>query len=266
MLLVFFGCGNYHHGLWDIVMDYDKTAIATTYDAARSYRPEVLRQWLDLIAAHLPARPPVIVDLGCGTGRYTHALAERFQTRVIGIDPSEKMLAGARMKSGDDRVEFQQAAGEKIPLQDGCADVIFMSMILHHLKDRGRTARECRRILREDGKVCVRNSTRDSIYPQLRFFPGILPMIENELPSRDEVVAMFETAGLRLTAYQRVSHLLAMNWSEVAGKLAMRADSFLARLPDGEFESGMAALRAHACCADPHTAITEDIDFFVFKR
>ena len=102
--------------------------------------------------------------------------------------------------------------------------------------------------------------------PTLSSVTGACRRHVNGLPSRDEVVAMFETAGLRLTAYQRVSHLLAMNWSEVAGKLAMRADSFLARLPDGEFESGMAALRAHACCADPHTAITEDIDFFVFKR
>ena len=38
-------------------MDYDQTAIAATYDAARGYRPEVLRQWLDLVAAHAPLSP-----------------------------------------------------------------------------------------------------------------------------------------------------------------------------------------------------------------
>jgi ubiquinone/menaquinone biosynthesis C-methylase UbiE len=129
-------------------MDYDKTTIATAYDAARSYRPEVLRQWLDLIAMHVPDRPSVIVDLGCGTGRFTHPMAERFQTRVVGIDPSEKMLEGARKKPGNSRVEFRQAPGEEIPLEDGSAEVIFMSMILHHLKDRERTAQECRRVLR----------------------------------------------------------------------------------------------------------------------
>jgi hypothetical protein len=43
-------------------MDYDQTAIATAYDAARDYRSEVLRQWLDLIAAHVPACPPLIID------------------------------------------------------------------------------------------------------------------------------------------------------------------------------------------------------------
>ena len=36
-------------------MDYDTTAIATTYDSARTYSHSVLQQWLDVIAAHLPS-------------------------------------------------------------------------------------------------------------------------------------------------------------------------------------------------------------------
>jgi SAM-dependent methyltransferase len=246
-------------------MDYDRTTIANAYDAARGYRPEVLQQWLELVASHVPVCPSLIVDLGCGTGRYTYPLAERFQTRVIGIDPSLKMLESARQKPANTRVEFRQAHAEEIPLDDGCADVIFISMLLHHLKDRDQTAQECRRVLREGGSVCVRNSTRDSSYPQLRFFPGMRKMIENELPSRDEVVAMFEKAGLRLIVYQRVSHLLAMDWGDLANKLALRADSFLARLPDAEFNDGMVALRAHANSNNPQDAIKEDIAFFVFR-
>jgi SAM-dependent methyltransferase len=193
-------------------------------------------------------------------------LAKRFRTRVIGIDPSEKLLEQARKKLGNGWVEFQQAPAEEIPLEDGCADLILMSMMLHHLKDRGHAARECLRVLRDAGKVCVRNSTRDSTYPQSRFFPGILSMIENELPSRDEVVAMFENAGLRLTAYQRVSQPVATDWNELADKLAMRADSFLARLPDAEFASGMETLRAHARQSKPLEAVMDDIHFFVFGR
>ena len=45
-------------------MDYDKTAIATTYDAARGYRPEAMRLWLDRVAAHAPRDLKLIVDLG----------------------------------------------------------------------------------------------------------------------------------------------------------------------------------------------------------
>src|SRR5690242_17067465 len=93
-------------------MDYDQTKIAATYDAARGYSPDVLRLWLDRVAAHAPPAPEVILDIGCGTGRFTHPLAERFQARVIGIDPSLKMLEAARSKRSSGRVEFRRASAE----------------------------------------------------------------------------------------------------------------------------------------------------------
>jgi ubiquinone/menaquinone biosynthesis C-methylase UbiE len=246
-------------------VDYDKTRIAATYDAARGYRPEVLQQWLDLIAAHAPSAPASIVDLGCGTGRFTQPLAQRFDAKVLGIDASERMLAVARAKHDDGRVEFRQASAEKLPLADGSIDMVFMSMVLHHLPDRPATARECRRILRDKGRLCVRNCTRNIVYPQSRFFPGMLPMVKAELPSSEDVVALFAAAGLRSRAREIVTHTVAGSWQEFADKLALRADSFLARLPDSEFESGLVALRAYASGRAPE-AITEQIDFFVFER
>jgi ubiquinone/menaquinone biosynthesis C-methylase UbiE len=245
-------------------MNYDNTAIAATYDAARGYRPDVLRQWLDIIAGNTPHRPRLIVDLGCCTGRYAYALAERFAASVIGIDPSAKMIASAHAKPGKDGVEFCRASGEQLPLADGCADMVFLSMILHHLEDRPRAAEECRRVLRKGGRICVRNSTRDLIYPAHRFFPSTLTMLKSELPSRDEIIVLFETAGLRLKAYQLVSHRLATSWLDLADRTAMRVDSFLVRLPDAEFEAGMAALRAYALTRNRNESVLENIDFFVF--
>ena len=52
-------------------MNYDQTTIATTYDAARGHNRAVMRQWLDLVAAHVPFAPQLIVDVGCGTGRFS---------------------------------------------------------------------------------------------------------------------------------------------------------------------------------------------------
>src|SRR6185437_3969296 len=123
-----------------------------------------------------------------------HPLAQRFDAKVVGIDPSQRMLDVARAKLGNAHVEFLQASSEKLPLPDGCADLIFMSMVLHHLRDRPATARECHRILRDKGRLCVRNCTRDIVYPQSRFFPGMRPLVDAELPSSEDVVALFEAA------------------------------------------------------------------------
>ena len=86
-------------------MDYDRTAIAKTYDAARGYSPEVLRLWLELVAAAAPRDVALIVDVGCGTGRFSRPLAERFDTRVIGIDPSQNMLEIAGNKAKERNVD-----------------------------------------------------------------------------------------------------------------------------------------------------------------
>jgi hypothetical protein len=121
-------------------------------------------------------------------------------------------------------------------------------------------------VLRQGGRVCVRNSARDSVYPQRQFFPGIEAFVENELPSREDIQAMFEGAGLRMLSSQTVSHPLANNWSELADKLALRADSFLARLSDAEFEQGMRALQAHARKTKASDVVLDDIHFLVFAH
>jgi ubiquinone/menaquinone biosynthesis C-methylase UbiE len=246
-------------------MNYDQTTIATTYDAARAHTRAVMRQWLDLVAAHVPFTPQLIVDVGCGTGRFSEPLADKFASNVIGVDPSQSMLAVARTKSANPHVEFRLAAAERLPLADCSSDLIFMSMVVHHLVDKEAAARECWRILRAGGRVCVRTCTRDIDYPQARFFPGILPMLHADLPSAADIITLFETAGLSSRTHQLVTQTLATDWQQFADKLALRADSFLARLRDEEFAAGLAKLRAHAAQMVPEH-VTEVIDFFVFER
>ena len=81
-------------------MDYDKSTIPAVYDQARGLAPDVLQRWLDLVARDArPAQGSLIVDVGCGTGRFCEPLAERFAARVMGVDPSEQMLEVARKKT-----------------------------------------------------------------------------------------------------------------------------------------------------------------------
>jgi ubiquinone/menaquinone biosynthesis C-methylase UbiE len=74
-------------------MDYDKSNIAATYDEARGLTALRQRRWRDLLAAHVErSRISLIVDLGCGTGRFSEILAAEFGARIIGFDPSESMI------------------------------------------------------------------------------------------------------------------------------------------------------------------------------
>lgn len=161
-----------------------------------------------------------------------------------------------------------QASGETLPVEYESADMVFMSMVFHHLPDPLSTARECHRVLRRSGSVCLRNTTVDAIetFPYLKFFPSVRTIIEAQLPTRDCVRAIFEDAGFHMTANRAVSHQNAADWASYAEKLSLRSDSFLARIPDHEFDAGIAALREHARNVSPAQPVIQDIDVFVFRR
>jgi ubiquinone/menaquinone biosynthesis C-methylase UbiE len=176
------------------------------------------------------------------------------------------MLAAARNTEHGQRVTFRQLRGEALPVGDGAADMVFMSMVLHHLSDASETARECRRILRPGGRVCLRNGTREAEIPQSLFFPGMQQLIEQTLPSNATVRSWFEGAGFSTRAHDLITQRVAAHWQEFSDKIALRADSVLARIPDADFEAGMAKLRTYAATRLAQESVTEVIDFFVFER
>jgi SAM-dependent methyltransferase len=248
-------------------MDYDKTEIPANYDRARALAPETARLWQDLLSVYVDrTATPLIVDLGCGTGRFSQLLAAYFDVEVIGIDPSQKMIDEARRKPVAGKVGYRQGPAEEIPLTDSSADLVWMSMVYHHLNDLPAVALECRRILREGGYVCIRNGTRETDFPHRHFFPGLEPLIDSQLPSREDIKRVFIAAGFAPVEHRLVTQIVAPDWPSFVEKSALRADSFLARLADEDFERGMAALRTPGGPIEPTDAVTEEIDWSVFRR
>jgi len=250
-------------------MDYDQTTMPSAYDAGRGYAPAVLAFWLNTIGAPLAGqRIGDILDLGCGTGRYTGALAGHFGACAVGVDPSEKMLAEARRKGGGRDVRYLRGSGEAIPLAGASVDMVFMSMVFHHLGSPQKTAEECCRVLRGGGVVCLRAGATDRIdsYPYVPFFPDTRPLLARDLQSAAFIQATFEAAGFRLDHHEVVQSEVAASWTEYCDKLAHRADSILIQLADDAFGEGLAALREHARHAPQDEAVIEPVEFFVFRR
>src|SRR5688500_9151587 len=97
--------------------NYDRTDIPAGYDRGRDHGPEGLGRYATAMASPLGDRTPSsILDLACGTGRFTELLGVHFATAVIGLDPSVKMLDVARAKRHAGRVSSVLARAEEIPL------------------------------------------------------------------------------------------------------------------------------------------------------
>ena len=250
-------------------MDYDTTTLPAVYDAGRGYSRQTLDMWLAAIerAAGASRRIEAILDLGCGTGRYSGPLAEHFGAKVVAVDPSEKMLAQSRAKHAPG-VTLLQGHGEQLPLGDASVDLVFMSMVFHHFADPAQVARECHRVLRAGGAVVLRAGSTDEIagYPYLPFFPRTEQLIRGSLSSVEAMRSPFRDAGFEPSLHEIIMSEVGASWPDYAEKVALRADSILVQLTDAEFAEGLAALRAYAVAQPPGRPVIEPVDLLAFRR
>ena len=77
------------------------------------------------------------VEVGCGPGRMTAALAERFDL-VLAVDVSPAMLEQAKANVTARNVEFHVVSGERLDaLDQGVADALICYLVLQHLPSAG---------------------------------------------------------------------------------------------------------------------------------
>ena len=247
--------------------DYERRDVHLCYDRARSLSDEALRLWLDTIRRHLGAqRPRAIADVGCGTGRFAAALADYFRARVYAVDPSRKMLGVARARLGGAEVELLEGRAESLPIASGAVELVFLSMVYHHLEDRRRAASEFRRVLRDEGRLVIRTPTRErlSTFLWLKFFPAAQAIETQRTPSHREVVETLEQHGFRLAAHEVVRQQFTATLTEYYEKLSLRGLSTLAAISDEDFGEGLARLKSFCQSQATERAVEEELDLFVF--
>lgn len=131
---------------------YDLLAWLLTFGRERSFRARLT----ELAGLREGER---VLDVGCGTGTLAIAAKQHVGKSgvVVGIDASPAMIERAKRKAdtvGVD-VSFQTAIVEALPFPDASFDVVFNTLMLHHLPRpaREQCAREMRRVLRPGGRV-----------------------------------------------------------------------------------------------------------------
>ena len=128
------------------VADYDR--IAHGYDHRYTFlRYDGVRETIENF---LGADRPRTLEVGCGTGHWLRAMADR-ASLVVGMDSSAGMLAKAKAAAPAERVVRGRA--EELPWPDAAFDRIVCVNALHHFTDRVRFFAEARRVVRPGGGV-----------------------------------------------------------------------------------------------------------------
>jgi ubiquinone/menaquinone biosynthesis C-methylase UbiE len=263
----------WYYAIFVVMEDYesvfDKTEIHSVYNVSRNLSKETLQMWMDKVAeAVQSANIKSIVDLGCGTGRFTNPLADKFNCNVIGVDPSEKMLSVAKENTDSQLVKFINGSSSGVPLESASVDLIFLSQIYHHISDLNAFVSECSRLLKDGGFVCIRNSTVDDmnsyLYP--RFFPKAYEIDMRRLPVRSDIIKLFEENNFTTILSGPVEQIFALTHMDYYNKISLRGCSDLAAITDSEFYEGLQKLKDYCSQPGRDKPVYEEIDLHIFKK
>ncbi|MFF6999654.1 class I SAM-dependent methyltransferase [Streptomyces sp. NPDC008313] len=103
-----------------------------------------------------------VLDLGCGTGASTAALATALPgAEIVGVDASAGMLQRAAAKRLPARVRFVHAPAEQLGRADvrGPFDAVFAAYLFRNLADPGRVLRAVHDLLVPGGRLAVHEYT-----------------------------------------------------------------------------------------------------------
>ncbi|MDB9248141.1 class I SAM-dependent methyltransferase [Halorubrum ezzemoulense] len=132
---------------------YDR--IATHFSKTRQYAWPEVESFLEGRSGGLA------LDVGCGNGRHTEALAARTET-AVGLDLSRGLLAEATARARDrgfaDATAFVHGDATALPVRDGAVDLAVYVATLHHLSPRSarvESLNELARVLAPGGVALV---------------------------------------------------------------------------------------------------------------
>jgi len=89
-----------------------------------------------------------VLDLGCGHGHYARLARARGARRVLALDFALPMAAAAPPPAG-------VADAGRLPLADGCMDVVVAALLLSFVPDRAALLAEVARVLRPGGALVL---------------------------------------------------------------------------------------------------------------
>jgi len=195
----------------------------------------------------LTERGGLLLDLGCAEGRKTRLL-DRYGVTVVGIDINKEAIKiGASITPS---TLFVVGDMQALPFKDESLDMVFSSSVLQ-LADWRRAIRECRRVIKKDGRAVFIENLRGNVFAKgyrlarrvarYRYPKTEIPVAHIEWGERREFEEVFSETEFdvfhvmtpMLLVVPALNHLLRGTQIQMSGRwvyrLLYRIDSWLLR-------------------------------------
>ena len=212
-----------------IAPGYDAFNHLASLNIDRSWRRKAIR-------AVSGINPSAVLDVACGTGDSTIALARALspECRITGVDISSEMLKVMEGKVASeglsDRISAETGDAENLGFPDGSFDAVTCAFGVRNFEDMEKGIREMLRVLRPGGKLVILELSMPSgrILRKLYevYFLHILPLLGKKIsgnaqafrylpssvvnfPGKEEFTAILKNCGCKEISHRALSFGLA---------------------------------------------------------
>jgi len=175
-----------------------------TYDSSANIQKIVAKKLASLIETENAER---VAELGVGSGIFTSELGEKVSFESLtGIDIAFSLLKKAKEVSGDN-INFVEADGERLPLKNGCFDLLGASSVLQWFEHVEESLPNALKLLKKKGEFCfsifVEGTFQEmKLLHSMTGFGHVYPLRPYE-----DYLKILENEGVQFS-YEVIDHLL----------------------------------------------------------
>ncbi len=207
-----------------------------------------IRKKIEIVLKMLDGNGGKILDVGCGDGYISKAIAEKTSAEVYGVDVSPDLVSAAK-KRGVKAMVCDLECG-KLPYKDSFFDAIFCGDVLEHIFDTESLLAEMNRVLKPDGFLILSIPNIAAWYNRILLPFGYLPAwIESgsktsigtpfisiimghvKAFTKNSITKLLKIHGFHIESLRGSPVYCPNNDSGHLEKIWNRADSFFSRIP-----------------------------------
>ncbi|MCS6832748.1 MAG: class I SAM-dependent methyltransferase [Flammeovirgaceae bacterium] len=142
-------------------------------------------EYFDIVDDYM-LKDAVVLDLGCGTGRWSRFIAHKVKF-IEAVDPSKAIFSAIDFNEDIQNLRVTHASIDSLPFEDESFDFVMSLGVLHHIPDTPKALRDLVKKLKKGGYCLIylyySLENRNLLYRSVFFLSNLLRLVISRMPS-----------------------------------------------------------------------------------